>query len=142
MDLYFNIYIMIIKKFSSFNENLIDRDLVDETSKRLLDFLSKNKIDTWEEFYTSEFARNTINKIIDTSVKTMEEFREVKFLMKLELCDVDQLEKLLKNYLKSEEFEKCQMIKDKIDKKNDKKFRLTNENTSYSDKKILKINLQ
>ena len=133
---------MIIKKFSSFNENLIDRDLVDETSKRLLDFLSKNKIDTWEEFYTSEFARNTINKIIDTSVKTMEEFREVKFLMKLELCDVDQLEKLLKNYLKSEEFEKCQMIKDKIDKKNDKKFRLTNENTSYSDKKILKINLQ
>ncbi len=124
---------MIIKKFSSFNENLIDRDLVDETSKRLLDFLSKNKIDTWEEFYTSEFARNTINKIIDTSVKTMEEFREVKFLMKLELCDVDQLEKLLKNYLKSEEFEKCQMIKDKIDKKNDKKFRLTNENTSYSD---------
>lgn len=106
---------MIIKKFSKFNESLIDKDLVKETSDRMIKFLSDNGINTWEKFYSSEFARNTINKIIDTSVKTMEELNEVKFLMKLHLYNDVQLKNMLVRYEKAEDFEKCILIRDKMD---------------------------
>lgn len=108
---------MIIKKFSKFNESLIDQKLVKETSDRILKFLSDNGIFTWEKFYSSEFARNTINRIIDTSVKTMEEFNEVKFVMKLNLYNDNQLKNMLSRYEKIEDFEKCQIIKSKRDSK-------------------------
>lgn len=104
-----------MNRIKRFNENnLVDDSLVKDISDRIITFLDQNSIRTWDKFVESEFARNVINKIIDKSVRTDQELKEVKFYMKLHLYNNDQLKSLLNKYTEIEEFEKCQIIHDKI----------------------------
>ena len=101
-------------KIRRFNESLVDRSLVEETSKRIIKFLDENGVRSWDRFVEWDFARNTVTKIIDTSVKTEEELVEVKFYIKLHLASINQLKSMLKKYEDLEEYEKCDLIQKKI----------------------------
>ncbi len=105
----------MIKRFRSFNESLDSQTRVQDTANGIIKFLQDNKISTWEEMDNNEFTRNVVNKIIDKSARTFKEVKEIKFLMKLELCNIEELKDLLDNLVKIEDYEKCQKIKDKID---------------------------
>ncbi len=112
---------MKIKRFKYFaenltNQNLVDKDLVKRVSDGIIKFLRDNKISTWEEMDNNEFTRNTINRIIDQSARTYEEVKEIKFFMKLELYNVKSLRNMLKNLIDSEEYEKCRLVQNRIDK--------------------------
>lgn len=106
---------MIIKKFKLFNESLDSKNRVQDTANGIIKFLQDSKISTWEEMDNNEFTRNVVNRIIDKSARTFKEVKEIKFLMKLELYNVEELKDLLDNLVKIEEYEKCQKIKNKID---------------------------
>lgn len=101
-------------KIRRFNESLVDRSLVEETSKRIIKFLDENGVRSWDRFVEWDFARNTVTKIIDTSVRTEEELVEVKFYIKLHLASINQLKSMLKKYEDLEEYEKCDLIQRKI----------------------------
>jgi hypothetical protein len=103
---------MIIQKFNIFNESLDSKNRVQDTANRII---QDSKISTWEEMDNNEFTRNVVNRIIDKSARTFKEVKEIKFLMKLELYNVEELKDLLDNLVKIEEYEKCQKIKNKID---------------------------
>jgi len=64
----------------------------------------------------SQFKRDVINKMIDNEVKDMKELGEVRFNLKLELSDVEQLREYLKELEKNEEYEKCAKVLKKISK--------------------------
>lgn len=105
----------MIKNFQSFNESLDSETRVQDISNGIVKFLRDNKISTWDEMHNNEFTRNVINKIIDKSAKTFKEVKEIKFLMKLELYNIEELKDLLESLLKIEDYEKCQKVKDRID---------------------------
>ena len=64
-----------------------------------------------------QFDREVVDKIIDHEVKNFEELKEIKFLLKLELADVQQLREFLSEYEQTEEYEKCAQIVKKISSK-------------------------
>jgi protein-arginine kinase activator protein McsA len=64
----------------------------------------------------SQFKRDVINKMIDKQVKDMNELGEVRFNLKLELSDVEQLREYLKELENNEEYEKCAKVLKKISK--------------------------
>jgi len=117
---------MKIKKFHQINEifglnrkeepqklNRIDACVLD-----IIDFLKDNKINNWTEFTTSgRFDRWVVDKIIDSNCKTKEELEEVKYKLKLNLSDLEQLNSMLKEYEDMEEYEKCSEIQKEIVKK-------------------------
>jgi hypothetical protein len=105
---------MRIKRFKSFNQDLVDKELVKRTSDGIIRFLRDNKISTWEEMDNNEFTRNTINKIIDKAARTYEEVKEIKFFMKLELSSIKSLKNLLQDLIESEEYEKCRLVQNRI----------------------------
>lgn len=105
---------MKIKSFESFH-GLVNQKLVKSTADTIIKFLKDNKISTWEEMDENEFSRNVVNKIIDKSARTYQEVEEIKFLLKIELSSVSDLKKMIEEYLKSEDYEKCQIIKNKIE---------------------------
>ena len=111
----YNIYSMIIKKFQLFTESLSQKDRLQDTANGIIKFLRDNKISTWEEMHNNEFTRNVINKIIDKAAKSFDEVREIKFLMRLELSNIDELNEMLDKLVKEEDYMKCQRVKKKID---------------------------
>lgn len=101
-------------KVKRFCESLVDKPLVEEVSKRIITFLDENGVRSWDRFVEWDFARNTVTKIIDTSVRTEEELQEVKFYIKLHLANINQLKSMLTKYEGLEEYEKCDLIHKKI----------------------------
>jgi hypothetical protein len=101
-------------KIRRFNENLVDKNLVKETTDRIIKFLNENDVRSWDRFVEWDFARNTVTKIIDTSIRTDQELKEVKFYIKLHLANLGQLKSMLKKYEELEEYEKCDLIHKKI----------------------------
>lgn len=84
----------------------------------ILEFLKENGVNDWNDFINmSQFDREVVDKIIDHEVKNLEELKEIKFLIKLELADVQQLREFLSEYEQTEEYEKCAQIVKKISSK-------------------------
>lgn len=84
----------------------------------ILSFLKENDINDWNGFLgMSQFDREIVNKIIYHELKNMTELKEIKFLIKLELADTQQLRDFLSEYEKTEEYEKCAQIVKKISSK-------------------------
>ncbi len=117
---------MSLKNFSQFNLQEIFNFKLNENSSTNIDdcvevvvsFLKDNQIDTWTEFVeTSKFDKFVISKIIDSYCENLEQLNEVRFKLRLKLCDINQLRDMLKEYEKLEEFEKCQVIKNQIEHK-------------------------
>jgi hypothetical protein len=117
---------MSLKNFSQFNLTEIFNFKLNENKSTSIDdcvnvvvsFLKDNQIDTWTEFIeTSKFDKFVISKIIDSYCDNLDELNEVRFKLRLKLCDVSQLKDMLKEYEQLEEFEKCQVIKSQIENK-------------------------
>ena len=117
---------MIIKKFQRFNENLfgikwnrkIEQSNIDNCVQDILEFIKDNGYETWDDFVEiNTFGRKVVNMLIDNNCKNMDEVKEVKFLIRLKLSDITQLEVMLKEYEKLEDYEKCQIIKSQIENK-------------------------
>ena len=106
-------------KINNYNIFLIEsnNDRIKYCADGILYFLKDNNINDWNEFVNmSQFKRDVINKMIDKGVKDMKELGEVRFNLKLELSDVEQLREYLKELEKNEEYEKCAKVLKKISK--------------------------
>ena len=91
---------------------------VDTCVNSILDFLAENDVYNWNLFLKmSQFDRDVIDKLIDSEVKTMDELKEVRFRIKLELADRKQLMDYKDELESNEEYEKCALIVKKISQK-------------------------
>lgn len=94
-----------IKKKSKLEESVIE----------VIDFLKSNEITTWDDFInSSNFDRYAIDKIIDGYAENKNELEDIKFYIQLELSNSKQLKSMIKDYQANEEYEKCQIILNKI----------------------------
>ena len=108
-----------MNRINNYNIFLIEsnNDRIKSCTDGILYFLKDNNINDWNEFINmSQFKRDVINKMIDNEVKDMKELGEVRFNLKLELSDVEQLREYLKELEKNEEYEKCAKVLKKISK--------------------------
>ena len=88
---------------------------VEETVKEIIKFLNDNEIYDWNDFISARNVdRKIIDTIIDNSASTMDDLKEIRFRVKLELSDNSQLRDWLKELETDEEFEKCARILKKI----------------------------
>jgi len=84
----------------------------------ILSFLKENGVNDWNDFLgMSQIDRGIVDQIIDHEIKNFNELKEIKFLIKLELADVQQLREFLSEYEQTEEYEKCAKIVKKISSK-------------------------
>jgi hypothetical protein len=91
---------------------------VDSCVVNILDFLSENDVYNWNQFLKmSQFDRDVIDKLIDSEVNNMDELREVRFRLKLELGDRKQLMEYKDELESEEEYEKCALIVKKLRQK-------------------------
>jgi len=91
---------------------------VDSCVVNILDFLSENDVYNWNKFLKmSQFDRDVIDKLIDSEVNNMDELREVRFRLKLELGDRKQLMEYKDELESEEEYEKCAQIVKKLSQK-------------------------
>jgi len=91
---------------------------VDSCVVNILDFLSENDVYNWNKFLKmSQFDRDVIDKLIDSQVNNMDELREVRFRLKLELADRKQLMEYKDELESEEEYEKCALIVKKLSQK-------------------------
>lgn len=88
---------------------------LEESVNEIIDFLKSNEITTWDDFIkSSKFDRYAIDKIIDGYADNKNELEEIKFYIQLELSNSKQLKSMIKLYQASEEYEKCQIILNRI----------------------------
>lgn len=91
---------------------------VDSCVVNILDFLSENDVYNWDGFMKmSQFDRDVINKLIDTEVNSMDELKEVRFRVRLELSNREQLIEYKNELELEEEYEKCAQIVKKLSQK-------------------------
>jgi hypothetical protein len=91
---------------------------VDSCVVNILDFLSENDVYNWNQFLKmSQFDRGVIDKLIDSEVDNMDDLREVRFRLKLELSDRKQLMEYKDELESEEEYEKCAQIVKKLSQK-------------------------
>jgi hypothetical protein len=92
-------------------------DRINNCVSEIMKFLEENGVFNWSQFLKmSPFKRDVINKLIDHSVKNMNELKEVTFMLKLELSDRLQLRELLSELESEEEYEKCSQVLKKLTK--------------------------
>ena len=91
---------------------------VDSCVVNILDFLSENDVYNWNGFMKmSQFDRDVINKLIDTEVNSMDELKQVRFRVRLELSNREQLIEYKNELELEEEYEKCALIVKKLSQK-------------------------
>ena len=91
---------------------------VDSCVVNILDFLSENDVYNWDGFMKmSQFDRDVINKLIDTEVNSMDELKQVRFRIRLELSNREQLIEYKNELELEEEYEKCALIVKKLSQK-------------------------
>jgi hypothetical protein len=88
---------------------------IDQTANEIIKFLNDNDIYTWNDFISARNVdRKIIDSIIDNSTASMSDLKEIRFKIKLELCDNSQLRQWMKELELEEEYEKCAQILKKI----------------------------
>lgn len=88
---------------------------VDCAVKEIIDFLSDNGINDWNGFINAKPTdRRIIDIIIDNSSSNMSELKEIRFRVKLQLSDNNQLRQWLKELENEEEYEKCAQVLKKL----------------------------
>lgn len=84
---------------------------IDICIEEIIKFLNDNKIYTWDDFiYSKKTDKYTINKIIDGYANNMRELEEIRFRLKLELSNRNQLKEYLKELEQNEDYEKCAQV--------------------------------
>ncbi len=89
-------------------------DRINNCVDKIISYLSNISIITWDEFISKKFDRNEVDRLIDTTAKDMNEVHEIKFFMKLKLCNKKQLSNMLNRYLQLEDYSKCILLRDRI----------------------------
>lgn len=91
---------------------------VESCFQNILNFLAENDIYNWDKFLNmSAFDRDVINKLIDSEVRDYKELNEVKFKLRLELSNREQLLEYKNELEQNEEYEKCALIVKKLSQK-------------------------
>ena len=98
----------IFKKSKKSNKTV---DRVQSCVDNILNFLADNDVYDWNKFMRmTPFDREVIDKLIDNEVRGMDELKEVRFRVRLELSNREQLLELKDEMEQSEEYEKCAQI--------------------------------
>jgi hypothetical protein len=88
---------------------------IDECVENIVKFLYDNGIHTWDDFMSSgKFDRDVINRLIDHAAKNINELKEIRFRIRLELSNTEQLRDYIKELEDGEEYEKCARVLKKI----------------------------
>jgi len=88
---------------------------IDECVENIVKFLYDNGIHTWDDFISSgKFDRDVINRLIDHAAKNINELKEIRFRIRLELSNTEQLRDYIKELEDGEEYEKCARVLKKI----------------------------
>lgn len=99
------------KKIWGKKKNKPNKSSIDLCIEELITFLNENGIFTWDDFiYSNKTDKYIIDKLIDSYAKNMAELQEIRFRLKLELCNRPQLKELLKELEQNEEYEKCAQV--------------------------------
>jgi hypothetical protein len=99
------------KKIWGRKKNKPNKSSIDLCIEELITFLNENGIFTWDDFiYSNKTDKYIIDKLIDSYAKNMAELQEIRFRLKLELCNRPQLKELLKELEQNEEYEKCAQV--------------------------------
>jgi hypothetical protein len=64
----------------------------------------------------SSFDRQIVDKLIDSNGSNMDELKEIRFELKLQMCNKLQLKQMIKDLETDEEYEKCSRVLKKINK--------------------------
>ncbi len=103
---------------SSKKKSPVKLNRVESCVESILNFLAENDIYNWDKFLNmSPFDRDVINKLIDSEVKDYKELNEVKFKLRLELSNREQLIEYKTELEQNEEYEKCALIVKKLSQK-------------------------
>jgi hypothetical protein len=79
---------------------------IESCVENILNFLAENDIYNWDKFLNmSPFDRDVINKLIDSEVRDYIELNEVKFRLRLELSNREQLLEYKNELEQNEEYE-------------------------------------
>lgn len=106
---------MKIRKYAQFisesSNSLIDKELA-----HIKKFLWDNGVTNWTEFLDlPPKQRDWVNKIISSSILSKADLDEMRFRLKMDLCDdIDELKEMLQSYQNKEEYERCAIIHHKI----------------------------
>jgi len=101
---------MEIKSFSKFFENKILEGVT-----KILDYLKSQGFTTYYDLIDlPRFDRDIVNILIDEHCTTMDEVKELKFLLRLKLSNVKELQSMLKEYEDIEDYTKCHIISQQI----------------------------
>ena len=93
----------------------VKKSNIDSCVDDILKFLEENGVKTWDEFISSrKFDKDVINKMIDHQAKNMNELKEIRFKLKIELSNRKQLQEYLIELESEEEYEKCSQIAKKL----------------------------
>lgn len=93
-------------------------DRITKCVQDILNFLAENDIYNWDRFMKmTPFDRDVINHLIDSTVKNMDELKEVRFKVRLELSDRSQLLDYKKELEDLEEYERCAIVVKKMSQK-------------------------
>ena len=94
------------------------KNRIDDCVNTIVKFLKENDINDWNDFMSSnKFDKYVIDSIIDKSVNNMQELEEVRFGIRLELSDRQQLLDYKQELEDDEEYEKCALIVKKLSKR-------------------------
>ncbi len=105
----------LFRKSKKTTKNL---DRVQSCVDNILNFLAENDVYDWNRFMKmSPFDREVIDKLIDSEVKGMNELKEVRFRVRLELSNRQQLLDYKDELEQLEEYEKCANIVKKLSQK-------------------------
>ena len=106
-----------MKYLRKFNENFnVDKDFhIEIIAGDIIDYLKKNCVDRWKDIFKKTEVKNEVNDIINHYVEDYSDLNNIKFKVCLELNDLEELKKMLPSLEKDEEYEKCQLIKNKLD---------------------------
>jgi hypothetical protein len=108
----------IFRKIKKNKNSPSKRDAINKCVADIVNFLEEKGVSNWTSFLKmSPFSKEAIHKLIDGSVNSLQDVKEVNFLIQLELCDRKQLRELISRYETEGEYEKCSLILKKLNEK-------------------------
>ena len=96
-------------------KEIIQKSKINTCVEEIISFLEYNGVYTWDDFISSKkFNKDVINKLIDHHAKDMNDLKEIRFKIRLELSSRQQLKDYIKELEHEEEYEKCAQIVKKL----------------------------
>lgn len=113
-------FIKTFEKFWNFlRKKKVLKNELDTKIDSIIKFLNSNSIYTLKDVNKLNLAQKEwLKNIIKSFSDNEEDMKNLFFCLEVKLSDKKDLEKLLKSYLKDEEYEKCNIINQKIKKLN------------------------